>query len=280
MERKKNKPMWVLFLVLLCIFLIGIASEAALKYVFIRLTSHPADPSNVITNRMLRAFGDETLPIWAVPILLLYWLPLMPRELVPYALRWLPYLIMLLLPAFCALMRKKQIPLILCAIGAGFVSVGLVLVRLFSRQPYSNVIYAIPFGIECLLLVFACIAIGAKKKGFAITLGVFSLLLALLSPAASALLSGLGYSGLPKGYPIDAYIFSQLRQMPMSCATSQWPLIKSFAFLMYALVLFAAPKRFVKREKPVIAEAERPVPPQPEPPQAVVTEPAAEPNED
>ena len=247
MEKRKNRPMWVLFLVLLVVFLLGLTCEAVLKFVQIKLTSSAADPGYIVGNRMLRAFGDETLPIWAVPSLLLYWMPIMPRELPLYALRWLPYLVTFLLPVFGALMRKKEIPLILCAIGAGFVSVGLVLVRLLSRQPYANAYAAIPFCVECILLILAAVALGAKKKGFAIALGVISVLLALLSPAASALLAGMSMGGgLPSGYPVNAYIFTQLHRLPLSAAVSQWPIYKSFAFLMYALLLFGGAKRIRK----------------------------------
>lgn len=248
MEKQRNKPMWVLFAILLGIFCIGMINEIVLKYVQIRQIMHPADPVNVITNRLARAFGDESLPVWAVPALLLNWIVLVPREPGTLLLRWIPYLIAFLLPVLCALLRKKEIPLILCAIGAGVVSIGLVLVRFFSARPYISVLAAVPFGIECLLLILASVAIGAKKKGFAITLGVIAFVLALLSPVVSAFFAGLTSGGsLPKGYPISAYISTQMRRFPLSAGTSLWPIYKAFAFVMYGLILVTAPKRFAKR---------------------------------
>ena len=245
MENRKNRPMWVLFLVLLIVLLVGLTCEFALKYISYLTVSHPADPPFIMTNRLLRGFGEETAPVWAVPALLLYWIPWMPRQMILYALRWLPYLVVFLLPAFAALMRRKQILLIPCAVGAGFVSVGLVLVRLLARQPMVNVYAAIPFGIECVLLILACIALGAKKRGFAITVGVLFVLFALLSPAASALIGGLPTTGrLPAGYPVGSYVWIQLRRLPLSAAASQWPIFKTFAFVMYALLLFGGAKRF------------------------------------
>lgn len=247
MAKQKNKPMWALFWILLTVFLIGLAAETVLKYIEIRGTMRPEDPAYVLGNRLMRAFGDESVPIWSVPTAL-NWMLLIPRDPAQFALRWIPYLVAFLLPVFCALLPKRAIPLILCAIGAGFVGVGLAIEPLLASRPYSNLYAAIPFGIECLLLILACIALGAKKKGFAIALGVCAVLLALLSPAVSALLAGMSIGGgLPDGYPIRSYCFTQLRRLPLSAAVSQWPIHKTFAFVLYALILFTAPKRFPKR---------------------------------
>ena len=248
MEKRKNRPIWVLFVILLVIFLIGLLCEVALKAINVALTMRVRDP-RVMVNQILRGFGDEAIPLWAVPALLLNWISIMPRTVVPYAVRWLPYLVLFLLPVFCALFRKRAIPLIICAVVNGLVAIGIVLVRLFARQPLLHVATAIPFAVETLVLVLACIALGTKSKGFSIVLGVFCVLFALLSPAVSAAIAGMRMGGSMQMYVTWRYVLVQIRRLPLSAAVSYWPIYKAFAFLMYALILFIAPSRFPKRAK-------------------------------
>ncbi len=248
MEKRKNRPIWVLFVILLVIFLIGLLCEVALKAINVALTMRVRDP-RVMVNQILRGFGDEAIPLWAVPALLLNWISIMPRTVAPYAVRWLPYLVLFLLPVFCALFRKRAIPLIICAVVNGLVAIGIVLVRLFARQPLLHVATAIPFAVETLVLVLACIALGTKSKGFSIVLGVFCVLFALLSPVISAGLSGLRAGAVPPGYPVMRIFLMQARWLPLSAQASPWPIFKTFALLMYALILFVAPSRFPKRAK-------------------------------
>lgn len=241
MSRQKNKPMWILFLVLLIVFLAGMACEFVLKYVTALFVSQPGDPGHIVTNRILRMFGDEALPLWAIPTMLLNWMLVMPHDVTAYALRWIPYLCAFLLPVLCALIRHKSIPLILCAIEAGIAAVGIVLIQFLTPHPYISVYVAIPFGAELLLLVLACIALGAKKKGLAVFTGILCLLCMLLSPVASVLLNKL----LP-GMPWHAYFPFLLRHLE-AYAASPWPIYKAFAFLMYALILFGAASKFKKK---------------------------------
>ena len=246
MEKRKNRPIWGLFVILLAIFLIGLLCETALKAVTVVLNTR-TDRPQIIMNQVLRGFGDESLPLWAVPSLLLNWMTIMPRTILPYALRWLPYLVIFLLPVFCALLRKKAWPLIICAAVNGCVAIGIVLVRFFARQPVINALTAIPFAVETLMLVLACIALGTKSKGFSIVLGVFCVLLALISPVVSATVAGFRMGNAPQFIALGRLILMQARRLPLSAAASQWPIYKTFAFLMYALILFVAPSRFPKR---------------------------------
>lgn len=248
MEQRKNRSMWILFLILLVLFFAGMACEVALKYWNAAMMSHSADPAELITRRAIKGFGDEALPIWMIPSVVLKWMVLIPQNVWGYALRWIPYLVVFLLPAFGALMRRKWIPLIFCAILAGIETVGVLLVGIpMSKLSTLTWVHAIPFAIELILLILACIALGAKKKGFAITLGVFCALLALISPAVSALMAGLDANMFRNGFPIGAFLLSQIRRFPVCCATSFWPIFKAFAFLMYALLLFGGAARIRKK---------------------------------
>ena len=227
-------------------FLVGMACEFLLKYATAMMASNSADPGWVLTNRVLRMFGDEALPLWAIPTMLLNWMLIMPREVGAYAARWIPYLCVFLLPVLCALIRRKSIPLIFCAIVSGIAALGVVLLRYLSPNPYISVYTAIPFGVETLLLILACIALGTKKKGFAVLIGVLCLLCMLLSPAASALLYRMSATH-SMHMPLRAYFSMMLRSFPSTFAASQWPIFKTFAFLMYALILFGAASKFKKK---------------------------------
>ena len=249
MEKRKNTTITALLIVLLIVFLIGMMCEISLKLFNTWMNMRAADNPRIVLNQILRGFGDEAVPLWAIPTMLLNWMLIMPRQIAPYALRWLPYLILFLLPVFCALFRKRAIPLIVCAAVSGVTAIGIVLVRLLSRNPLIHVWSAIPFAVETLVLVLACIALGTKSKGFSITLGVFCVLFALLSPAVSAAIAGIRMSTLPAGYPIGQFLQMQVRRLPLSAAVSYWPIFKTFAFLMYALILLIAPSRFPKRTK-------------------------------
>ena len=249
MERQKNRPIWALLIILLIVFLIGMACEILLKLFNVMMNTRMAERPEIIANLILRGFGDEAIPLWAIPALVLNWMSIMPRAILPYALRWLPYLILFLLPVLCAVLRHRAIPLIVCAVVSGITAVGIVLVRFVSRMPLINVYAAIPFAVETLMLVLACIALGVKKKGFAIVLGVFFVLLALASPAVSAVMAGMRANALPAGVPIGQFLKVQLKRLPLSAAVSYWPIFKTFAFLMYALILFVAPSRFPRRAK-------------------------------
>ena len=248
MEQRKNKPMWILFLILLVIFIAGMACEIGLKYWNFAMMSRLGDPPEIITRRVLKAFGDEAAPIFLIPTAVLNWMTTIPLDggAVRYALRWLPYLFVFLLTAFGALFRKKQIPLIFCAVLAGLGMVGIVLARALAHYPFLTYQHAVPFAIELILLILACIALGAKKKGFAITLGVFCILFALLSPAVSAVLAGVQGNTFRDGFPVGSYVFSQIRRLPVSAAVSYWPIYKTFAFIMYALLLFGGASRMKK----------------------------------
>lgn len=248
MEKRKNRPIWGLFIVLLVLYLIGLACEVSLKAINVAMSLR-TERMQVVLNQILRGFGDEAVPLWAIPTMLLNWMLIMPRQIAPYALRWLPYLVIFLLPVLCAVLRKRALPLILCAVVSGITAIGIVLVRLLSRNPLIHVWTAIPFAVETLVLVLACIALGTKSKGFSIVLGVFCVLFALLSPVISAGLSGLRAGAVPPGYPVMRIFLMQARRLPLSAAVSYWPIFKSFALMMYALILFCAPSRFAKRER-------------------------------
>ena len=246
MEKRRNRPIWGLFVVLLAIVLIGLLCEIVLKAVNATLTMRVRDP-RIIVNQVFYGFGNEAVPLWAIPTFVLNWMSVMPRTVTLYGLRWLPYLCIFLLPVLCAVMRKRALPLIICAVVNGLVAIGIVLVRLFARQPLLHVATAIPFAVETLLLILACIALGTKSRGLSIVIGVLCVLFALLSPVISAGLSGLRAGAVPPGFPVIRIFLMQARWLPLSAQASPWPIFKTFALLMYALILFIVPSRFPKR---------------------------------
>ena len=132
MEKRKNRPIWALFIIFLVIVLIGMTCEFSLKLANSLLNKRETNPPQIIVNQILRGFGDEAIPLWAIPTLVLNWMSVMPRNSVIYALRWLPYLGLFLLPVLCALIRKRSIPLIICAAVNGIVAVGIMLVHFSS----------------------------------------------------------------------------------------------------------------------------------------------------
>lgn len=248
MEKRKNRPIWALFIILLMIVLIGMSCEFSLKLANSLLNKRETDPPQVVWNQILRGFGDEAVPLWAIPTLVLNWMSVMPRDNVEYALRWLPYLGLFLLPVLCALIPKRSIPLIICAVLNGIVAVGIVLVHFLSSTKLLYIYYAIPFAVETIVLIFASIALGKQRKGFSIVLGILCVLLALASPVISAGIHSIMQTlHVPKAPEIGRLLLIQARRLPLSAATSYWPVYKGFAFFMYALILFFAPSRFTKR---------------------------------
>lgn len=246
MEKRRNRPIWGLFAVLLAIVLIGLLCEIALKAVNATLTMRVRDP-RIIVNQVFYGFGNEAVPLWAIPTLVLNWMPVMPRVVTLYGLRWLPYLCIFLLPVLCAVMRKRALPLILCAVINGIIAIGVLIAGIRMRNLTLNAYTAIPFAVETLLLILACIALGTKSKGLSIVIGVLCVLFALLSPVISAGLSGLRAGAVPPGYPVIRIFLMQARWLPLSAQASPWPIFKTFALLMYALILFIVPSRFPKR---------------------------------
>lgn len=247
MDKRKNKPLWVLFLVLLILFLIGLTCEFILKFVTALSVSHPGDPQNLVFRRVLNFFGDQATPLWLLPSAVLNWMTIYGKELLVHALRWLPYLVAFLLPVFCALFRNKALPLIPCAVLSGIAGAGVLLTCLFRNYPTFTYAHAIPFLLETLLLILACIALGTKKKAFCIILGVFFALFALLSIPATAAYAGMDAKLFKYFDRFGRYMLIRMRDFPHGYATSMWPIHKAFAFVMYALILFVAPKRFTKR---------------------------------
>ena len=243
-KTKKSKS---LFVVLLVLFVIGVALSFALKYTNALLVSRTGEPGNIVMRRTLTLFGEEAVPLWLLPSMVLNWISVRPRELLPYALRWLPYLITFLLPVFCGLVRKKAIFLIPCAAVSCIVAIGFVLTRVLNRTPLISYANAIPFAVEAILLILACVALATKKKGFCVALGVVCLLLTLLSLAATPFYSGLDPKLFQHFAKFGQYLSMRLRRFPDSFASSYWPIHKAFSFLMYALILFSSPKQFLKR---------------------------------
>ena len=89
MEKRRNRPIWGLFAVLLAIVLIGLLCEIVLKAVNATLTMRVRDP-RIIVNQVFYGFGNEAVPLWAIPTLVLNWMSVMPRVVTLYGLRWLP----------------------------------------------------------------------------------------------------------------------------------------------------------------------------------------------
>lgn len=250
MEKRKNRPIWALFIILLVIVLIGMTCEFSLKLANSLLNKRETNPPQIILNQILRGFGDEAIPLWAIPTLVLNWMSVMPRNSVICALRWLPYLGLFLLPVLCALIRKQSIPLIICAAVNGIVAVGIMLVHFSSSTRLLHIYYAVPFMVEAVVLILACIAIGSQSKGFSIFLGIVCVLLALFSPVISAgIHTTMQTLHIPNGPSIGRLLLMQARRLPLSAATSYWPIYKAFVFFMYALILFFVPSRFVKHSK-------------------------------
>ena len=74
MERKKNRPIWALLIILLIVFLIGMACEILLKLFNVMMNTRMAERPEIIANQILRGFGDEAIPLWAIPALVLNWM--------------------------------------------------------------------------------------------------------------------------------------------------------------------------------------------------------------
>ena len=167
MERQKNRPMWGLFAVLLVIFLNGMVCEFVLKKIYWEQTLLSSIPKEYFLHAILSCFGEESSALWMIPIHILHWMKYAPtRGIVLYALRWLPYLCVFLLPVFSALMKKRELPLVICAVTAGICAIGIVLVKYLANLKSLNLFIAVPFAIETVVLILACIALGTKKKGF------------------------------------------------------------------------------------------------------------------
>ena len=247
MGKTKNKPMWVLFLVMLALFFVGIVCEFVLKYAHAVMVTNPAEGSGVVWRRVLTFFGDQATPIWLFPSLGLNWIPVRAGSLVLNALRWLPFLCALLLPVFGALFRQKAIVLIPCALLSCCIAVGMVLTLAIRKLPTLTYWHAIPYAAETLVLILACLALFLKSKGFSVAMGVVCVLFALLSIAATALFSGLDPALLKYGFAFGNYLYRRFLVFPASFMASYWPAHKAISFVLYALLLFAAPKQFPKK---------------------------------
>ena len=247
MENRNKRMIVGLFIALLAVFLAGMACEIVLKIIVANKMVPVGADSGFTLRKTMQLFGDETVPLWSLPILVLNWLRLMPTDTVVYALRWIPYLIVFLLPVLSSFIKRRWIPLLACGALALYEAVSILLTRMFSSYVYITYLHIVPFAVEAIVIALACTALGSRKKGFSITLGVVCAVLALLSPAVTVLLSGMTPQYLGReGFDIFSYGIVRLKDV-YSYASSSWPIFKAFAFLMYALILFIAPTRFRKR---------------------------------
>lgn len=246
---QKYKPMWAMFAIILVLFCIGLICELFLKVWYYNIHLNPEKMGRTM-RLVLQSFGNESLPLWTLPTLVLNWMLIQPKNVYLYAIRWLPYVVLLCMPILSTLMRKREIPLIVCAVIAFYEAVGILLTRMYAHIVVFTYVDLLPFLLEAILLLLAIIALGTKKKGFAITLGILFAIFAVLSPFITAMIAGI-YPSMMIGdrvQRIPSQLWIQLRNMPITCAVSNWPIYKAFAFLMYALVMFGAVPRF-SREK-------------------------------
>ncbi len=249
MEKRNDESTRVLFFILLGLFLYGMAAEIVLKLVNAAMAMPSPEP-RIFLNQILQEFGNEAVPLFAFPALGLNLIPIMPHNNWAYALRWLPFLVLFFLPALCAVPRLKTTPLIVCAAVYGVTAAGLLLTQILRPNRMFSVWSAIPYAAETAVLILACVALGLKNKGFAISVGVISLLFAAVSPVVSSFISGI--DTIPQGIPFSTYLTIRLKTFPLSAAVSHWPILKTFAFIMYALILFVLPVRFSKKEDPYL----------------------------
>ena len=264
-EKKKRSgcSKWLILLAV-AVLIMGLAAEVLLKYetAVLTMTDSRLPPEENIQRQWRRVFtwfGDEAQPLYAVPIYslkLMSLLPYMTRgggtpgmgDYALYALRWLPYLALFLLPVLYLRYRKKFM-LLIPGIVSLLEAVQIVIVTATVNTASTNYTYylAIPFFLEALLLLLMCVRL-KKGGGRHIGLGAAAAVLAILSPFMTAILFELAgmlrsashlAEATDTAYNWGYHLLREIRYFPHAYACSLWPVYKTFAFILYALILFS-----------------------------------------
>ncbi|MBR0143680.1 MAG: hypothetical protein IJM21_05835 [Clostridia bacterium] len=252
-EKTAKIVRWIAFAAVLLIILSGLATElllkvhTALKTVGSTSGFPPAKTAEIVWNRILFMFGTEAQYFWAFCIFVLNLMRMRPENAANliYVLRWLPYLILFLLPAVAAALKKfKQIPLLIVGGFALLEGCGL-LITSFTVKIGLTWGMAIPFIVEALLLILLSVALWTKNTPFVIIVGVLCVLFMLISPLVT-LATGIQTVTLNAHYPLRYFISMIFRGFPNLYAVSPWPIFKGFSLAGCALIAFTAPAGFLK----------------------------------
>ena len=133
MEKRNKRMILGLFLALIIVFLAGMAGEIVPKLVAAQRMSTPGVDPSFPFRKTVQFFGDETSSLWALPTFALNLMSISPREPAAFILRWIPYLIVFLLPILSSFIRKRWIPLLACGALATYEAVGILLAVLISK---------------------------------------------------------------------------------------------------------------------------------------------------
>ena len=245
-EKRDKKLILELLIGLVLAFLAGMACEIVFKVIFVQNNISQAGAPDIYARKIMAMFGDESIPIYTIPGFILNWMRIVPETPVENLLRWIPYLLIFALPILSSVIKRRSIPLIICCAFAAYEGVGILIARMYSKYVYFTYQHAVPFLVEAFVLLLACIALWTKKKGFSIAMGAVCVVLAILSPFVTTVLSGLTpQTNMMPGFQLGSYL--NLKLSNLTFYDSMWPIFKAFAFLMYALILFIAPSRFRKK---------------------------------
>ena len=261
-EKKPRKGILWLMLTAIGLFILGLALEYLLKYwtVVWAYGGQEINGARLARTIGLR-FADESLPFYSVPTILLGWMPIQTDGGILSWLRWLPLLIMFLMPVLYAIWPKKVFLIVAAVLvlltGAETLIVGL------TGGFYAFTAYpAIPYFLEGALLILMCI-VGHKNGKLRLILAIASIVLCAASPFLTAILnSNLGQTLMNAermkekfpDYNAWGQIFQNVRYFPSAYAASFWPAFKAFSFLMYGLILFSKSGRPVLRDSSLRSE--------------------------
>ena len=255
-EKTAKVVRWITFSVILLIVLSGFAAELLVKaYQSLMVAQNAAsqglpaaEAAKFVWRRILMLTGDEANAFWAFPIWVLKLMKSSSRDgsLFFYSLRWIPYLILFLLPVLAAALKKlKQIPLLIVAGFAFLEGAGLLITSMSVKQLRHYGPAAIPFFLEALLLILLCVALWTKCTPFSIVVGVLCVFFLAISPIITAH-TGMQMITMNANQQLWQTIRMLFRWFPNAYVISIWPLFKGFALTCYALIAFTAPAGFLK----------------------------------
>ncbi|MBR5743188.1 MAG: hypothetical protein IKX85_05240, partial [Clostridia bacterium] len=206
-----------------------------------------------LMNRTAQYFGEEALYLWSLPILVFRLMSLMPKNVWQPLLRWIPYILLFLVPVIAAPLKKRQIPFLVVGVFSLLQGGGILISSLLSDYRIFVGPAAIPFVIEGVLMILAGVALWTKSKPFVIVTGVLLALFALASPLCTGILSVLRDNvnafANPNARMPFAIFLRRLAQFPYAYAFSPWPIFKAISLTMAAILAFTAPLSFPKKEK-------------------------------
>lgn len=259
-EKTAKIVRWIVFAAFVLLFIGGLLAEFFMKTgATLELTrgvpkGMPA--GNVIPylmNRTAQYFGDEALYLWSLPILVFRIMSLMANPLWLSFLRWIPYLLLFLVPVIAAPLKKRQVPFLIVGVFSLLQGVGILISGLLTDYRIFVGPAAIPFLVEGVLMILAGVALWTKNKLFVIIMGALLILFALASPLCTGIFSVLRDNvnafANPNARMPFAIFLRRLAQFPYAYAFSPWPIFKAISLTMAAILAFTAPLSFPKKEK-------------------------------